>query len=105
ESPAAQGWAAAAIIVALTGYIATNFLALGFVLAAVLDVSLSNGIWIGALVTLTYTVIGGILAGVYAHVFQGVVMAAASVAACWFALRSGGGLGGISRTIMGADAT
>jgi Na+/proline symporter len=104
ESRAAQGWAAAAILVALVGYIATNFLALGYVLSAVLGVGLSAGIWIGALAILAYTVAGGILAGVYADVFQGAVMAAASVAAGWFALRSGGGLAEISRTIVANDA-
>ncbi len=105
DSRAAQGWAAVAILVALLGYIATNFLALGYVLSAVLGVSLSTGIWIGALVTLAYTVGGGILAGVYADVFQGIVMAAASVAACWYAMRAGGGLAEISRTIVSADGT
>lgn len=103
ESPAAQGWAAVAILVALLGYIATNFLALGYVLSAVLGVSLSSGIWIGAGVTVVYTVGGGILAGVYADVFQGAVMAVASVAACWFAMRAGGGLAEISRTIVAQD--
>lgn len=103
ESPAAQGWAAVAILVALLGYIATNFLALGYVVSAVLGVSLSAGIWIGALVTLAYTVGGGILAGVYADVFQGFVMAAASGAACLYAMRAGGGLAEISRTIIAAD--
>ncbi len=104
-SRAAQGWAAAAILVALIGYIATNFLALGYVLSAVFGVSLSAGIWIGAAAVLAYTVAGGILAGVYADVFQGAVMALASVAACWYALRSGGGLGGISRTLVASDAS
>jgi Na+/proline symporter len=94
DSRAAQGWAAVAILVA----------PLGYVLSAVFGVSLSAGIWIGALVTLAYTVMGGILAGVYADVFQGLVMAIASVAACWFAMRSGGGLSEISRTILSSDA-
>ncbi|MDA1081895.1 MAG: hypothetical protein O2973_09515 [Gemmatimonadetes bacterium] len=105
DSRAAQGWAATAILIALLGYIATNFLALGYVLDAVFGTGLSLGIWIGAAVVLAYTVAGGILAGVYADVFQGAVMAVASVAACWYAMRSGGGLAEISRTIMGADAT
>ncbi|MEA3244561.1 MAG: hypothetical protein U9Q74_00245 [Gemmatimonadota bacterium] len=104
-SRGAQGWAAAAILVALVGYIATNFLALGYVLSAVFGVGLSAGIWIGAAAVLAYTVAGGILAGVYADVFQGTVMAVASAAACWYALRSGGGLGGISRTLAGSDAS
>lgn len=105
QSRAAQGWAATAILVALLGYIATNFLALGYVLDAVFGTGLSTGIWIGALVTLAYSAAGGILAGVYTDVFQGAVMAAASVAACWYAMQSGDGLAEISRTIMSADAT
>lgn len=105
ESRAAQGWAATAILVAVVGYIATNFLALGYVVDAVFHTGLSMGIWVGAIVVIGYTVAGGILAGVYADVFQGLVMAAASVAACGYAMRSGGGLGGISRTIMSSDPT
>ncbi|MBM4192824.1 MAG: hypothetical protein FJ202_00390 [Gemmatimonadetes bacterium] len=104
DSPAAQGWAAVSILVALVGYLATNFLALGYVLDAVFGVGLSAGIWIGMGVTLAYTVAGGILAGVYADVFQGAVMAVASAAACWFALESGGGLSGLSQTSMASDA-
>lgn len=104
-SRGAQGWAAVAILVALVGYIATNFLALGYVLSAVFGVGLSTGIWIGAAAVLTYTVAGGILAGVYADVFQGAVMAVTSVAAAWYALTSGGGLAGISRTLVASDAS
>ena len=103
-SRAAQGWAATAILVALLGYIATNFLALGYVIDAVFGTGLSAGIWIGAMVTLGYTVAGGILAGVYTDVFQGAVMAGASVAACWYAMQGGGGLSGISRSIMEYDS-
>ena len=105
DSRAAQGWSAIAILIALVGYIATNFLALGYVLDAVFGTGLTAGIWVGALIVVGYSVAGGILAGVYADVFQGAVMAVASVAACWFALRLGGGLAEISRTVMSADAT
>ena len=103
NSPAAQGWSAAAILVALLGYLATNFLALGYVLDAVFGTGLAHGIWIGAAFTLTYTVAGGIIAGVYGDLFQGVVMAGASLAATWYAMEGGGGLSEISRTIMSSD--
>jgi Na+/proline symporter len=43
------------------------------------------------------------LAGVYTDVFQGAVMAAASVLVFGYALATGGGLGGISHTILPAD--
>jgi Na+/proline symporter len=102
-SRAAQGWAATGILVAVIGYIATNFLALGYVLDAVFGTGLSAGIWIGAFVMFAYTAAGGMLAGMYADVFQGIVKAGASVAACVLAIKAGGGLGGISSTIMAQD--
>ena len=103
NSRAAQGWAAAGILVAVIGYIATNFLALGFVLDAVFGTGLTAGIWIGAAVMFAYTAAGGMLAGMYADVFQGIVKAVASVAACVLAIKAGGGLGEISSTILARD--
>jgi Na+/proline symporter len=56
-------------------------------------------------ITLAYSVSGGILAGVYTDVFQGLVMALASLLVFFFALDVAGGMSGISRTIAAADAT
>jgi Na+/proline symporter len=103
QSRAAQGWAATGIIVGVVGYLATNFLALGFVLDAVFGTGLTAGVWIGAVVMFAYTAAGGMLAGMYADVFQGVVKAVASVAACVLAIKAGGGLSEISTTILGKD--
>jgi Na+/proline symporter len=104
RSPLAQGLAAGAVLVAVTGYIATNLLALGLVIDAIFVTGLPLGIWIGAGVILAYSVAGGILAGIYTDVFQGSVMALASAVVFAFALRSGGGMSSISRTVMAADA-
>ncbi|HLB53936.1 MAG TPA: hypothetical protein VJK71_02425, partial [Gemmatimonadales bacterium] len=103
RSRAAQGLAGVAILVAIVGYMATNVLALGLVVDAVFGTGLSAGIWIGTSVVLAYSAAGGMLAGVYTDLFQGVVMALASVLVFGFALASGGGLAGISRTILAAD--
>ncbi|MHB8838868.1 MAG: sodium:solute symporter family transporter, partial [Gemmatimonadaceae bacterium] len=62
-------------------------------------------IWLAMLVTLSYTAAGGILAGVYTDLFEGLVKAVASVTVFYFVLRAGGGLDGISRAIMAVDAT
>ena len=105
RSRLAQGLAAAAVLVAVTGYIATNLLALGLVIDAIFGTGLVAGIWIGTAVILTYSVAGGILAGIYTDVFQGTVMALASAVVFAFALRSGGGMSHLSRTVMAADAT
>jgi Na+/proline symporter len=103
RSPAAQGLAALAILVAIVGYMATNFLALGLVVDSVFGTGLSVGIWVGAGVVLAYSAAGGMLAGVYTDVFQGAVMAAASVLVFGYAVVTGGGLGRISTTILAAD--
>ncbi|PYP42988.1 MAG: sodium:solute symporter [Gemmatimonadetes bacterium] len=103
RSPAAQGLAGLAILVAIVGYMATNVLALGLVVDAVFGTGLGAGIWIGTAAVLAYSAAGGMLAGVYTDLFQGGVMALASVLVFGYALASGGGLGGISRTILAAD--
>ena len=103
RSRLAQGLSAVAILIAVVGYMATNVLALGLVIDAIFGVGLGWGIWIGMLITLAYSVAGGILAGVYTDLFQGSLMALASVLVFVYVLESGGGLTGISQTILGGD--
>jgi len=103
RSPLAQGLAGVAILVAIVGYMATNILALGLVVDALFGTGLTWGIWIGLAAVVAYSAAGGILAGVYTDLFQGGVMAAASLLVFGFAMRTGGGLGEISRTILAAD--
>ncbi|CAA9321251.1 MAG: sodium/proline symporter, partial [uncultured Gemmatimonadetes bacterium] len=104
RSPAAQGLSAVAILVAVIGYMATNILALGLVIDAIFGTGLTWGVWIGMAIVLGYSVAGGILAGVYTDVFQGSLMAVASVLVFIYTLKTGGGMEGISRTILSADA-
>jgi Na+/proline symporter len=103
RSRAAQGLSGIAILVAIIGYMATNVLALGLVVDAVFGTGLTWGIWIGLAVVMAYSAAGGILAGVYTDLFQGAVMAIASILVFLYALHTGGGLGGISRTILAGD--
>lgn len=103
DSRAAQGLAALAILVAVVGYLATNLLAMGLIIDASLHIGQVQAIWIGALVVLLYSATGGILAGVYNDVFQGILMVLASTLIFAFALKSGGGLSEISRTILAGD--
>jgi len=105
KSRAAQGLSAVAIMVGIVGYMATNALAMGVVINAIFGVGLAWGIWIGMGITLAYSASGGILAGIYNDVFQGALMAVASVLVFLFVLGFGGGLGNISRTILAHDPT
>jgi Na+/proline symporter len=103
RSPAAQGLSATALLIAVIGYMATNLLALGLVIDAIFGTGLTLGVWIGMAIVLAYSVAGGILAGVYTDVFQGSLMAVASVLVFLFTLKVGGGMGGISNTILATD--
>ena len=103
RSPAAQGIAAVAMLFGIVGYMATNALAMGVVINSIFDVGLGWGIWIGMGITLAYSASGGILAGIYNDVFQGTLMAVASVLVFLFVLDFGGGLSAISRSILAAD--
>ena len=103
RSPAAQGLSAVAILLAVIGYMATNILALGLVIDAIFGIGLGPGIWLGMGIVLAYSVAGGILAGVYTDVFQGSLMAVASVLVFVYTLRAGGGMEGLSRTLLAAD--
>src|SRR5829696_614230 len=89
RSPLAQGLSAVAILVAVVGYMATNILALGLVIDAIFGTGLGWGIWIGMAITLAYSVSGGILAGVYTDLFQGALMALASVLVFLYTLKVG----------------
>ncbi len=103
RSPAAQGLSGIAMLVAIVGYMATNALAMGVVIHSIFGIGLAWGIWLGMGITLAYSVAGGILAGIYVDVFQGTLMALASVLVFLFVLRVGGGMGRISETILAAD--
>lgn len=105
RSRGAQGLSAVAILVGIVGYMATNALAMGVVINSIFGVGLGWGIWIGMGVTLAYSASGGILAGIYNDVFQGTLMAIASVLVFLFVLDFGGGLGDISRTLLAHDPT
>ncbi|MDF1503888.1 hypothetical protein PYV61_13100 [Roseisolibacter sp. H3M3-2] len=104
RSPTAQGLSAVAILVGVVGYMATNCLAMGYVLDAIFGIGVGPGIWVGTGVTLAYSAAGGILAGVYNDVFQGTLMAVASTLVFGHVLSIGGGIGGLTRAITPTDA-
>jgi Na+/proline symporter len=105
RSPLAQGLAAVSVLIAVVGYMATNVLALGLVIDAIFGVGVGWGIWIGTGITLAYATGGGILAGIWTDMFQGVLMAVASVLVFVFTLQAGGGMEAMSRLILAADPT
>jgi SSS family transporter len=103
RSRAAQRLSAVAILLATICYTAANFLALGVIVDAIFGTGLTAAVWIGAAVVVAYSATGGMLAGMYTDLFQGLLMAIASVLVFGTVLASGDGMANISRDILAHD--
>lgn len=102
-----SGLAATAVLLGTVAYLGAQLQALGVLLEAILGTretlggsSLAICMGLGAIVLVVYAVAGGMVAGVYTDLLQGLLMIGAAVAVFFYALRAGGGLGGISRSII-----
>ncbi|RPI27120.1 MAG: hypothetical protein EHM61_09555 [Acidobacteria bacterium] len=95
-----SGFAAVAILLGVVGYLATQLMAMGVILATVLDTSIWVGILAGTLVLALYTTAGGMVAAIYTDVVQGAVMLIATSLIFAFAVGTGGGVHDISATIQ-----
>ncbi len=94
---------ALAILLGVLGYLGTQVLAIGMVLVAVFGVKLPVALMIGLGVLAFYSVAGGILAGVYTDLFQGLLMMVSALAVLYYALEAGGGMSEISTTLWEMD--
>ena len=82
-------------------YLGAQLLALGVLLQAVFDLpGLGSAVAIGVLVLVAYSVLGGMIAGVYTDVLQGAIMLVAAVAVHVQAVRTAGGWGELTRSII-----
>jgi Na+/proline symporter len=95
-----SGAAAVAIVLGVIGYLATQFVALGLILGAVVGVPFWAGLALGVCVLVFYTTAGGMVAAVYTDIIQGAVMLGASVAIFILALGVQGGVAGASGVIL-----
>ena len=93
-----------AIVLGVLGYLGTQVLAIGTVLQAVLGIDLLAALAIGLGVLAFYSIAGGIVAGVYTDLFQGLIMLGAAVAILYQCLQVGGGMEAITETLWAMDA-
>jgi len=105
------GWAALTVVVGTVGYLGTQLLALGIFLEAIFGTRDALGPWsrpvamgIGLVVLLAYSAAGGMVAGVYTDVLQGVLMVAAALAVGWVAVESVGGFGPLVESIAASES-
>ena len=94
---------AVAILLGVVPYLGTQLIALGLILATVLGVDFMTALVIGVGVMAFYSVAGGIVAGVYTDLFQGILMLFAAVGVFYYALEAGGGMSEISSTLHAMD--
>lgn len=111
RSRTASGLAALAVVVGTIGYLGAQILAMGILIESIFDTRAVFGVWslavamgIGLVVVLVYAIGGGMIAGVYTDLVQGVLMVVAAVAVFACALEAGGGFGEITRGIAASEA-
>ena len=101
-----SGLAATAVLLGTVAYLGAQLQALGLVIESVFglrthlgDSSLVVAMAIGLTVIVFYSIAGGMIAGVYTDLFQGLLMMLAAVGVFYYALQAGGGLGSMVREI------
>jgi sodium/proline symporter/sodium/pantothenate symporter len=103
ESDWVRGFTGVAVVVGVIAYLATNLAALQYVMRAIFGIPTLWGLLVGAAILLLYSVLGGMLAGVWTDFVQAITMIVGSVFVFGFALSFGGGMGSISRNLASAD--
>ncbi|UCF67377.1 MAG: hypothetical protein JSV80_16655 [Acidobacteriota bacterium] len=110
-SPAATSLSAAAIVVGSIGYLAAQLLALGVLLEAALgtretwgETGLALAIGAGLLIVVGYSFIGGMVAGAYTDLVQGLLMMTTAVLVFGSAVHAAGGLSQIGTSIAASPA-
>lgn len=99
ESKSASFLAAIASLVGLILYLATQISAFAFILSPIFGWSFRTAVLVGMGIVLVYSAAGGMLAGVYTDVFQGSIMAIASLFVFGYTLYNGGGLTNMTTTL------
>ncbi len=101
------GLAAVAVLLGTVAYLGAQLQALGIVIEAVFGTRAAFGeaspavaLGLGALVMVLYAAAGGMVAGVYTDLVQGLLMIVAAAGVVYVALASGGGLERIARSIV-----
>ena len=103
RSRGAAALAAVAVLVGTVAYLGAQLRALGVLIEAIFGTrealgqgSLAAAVGLGVALVLAYAVAGGMVAGVYTDVLQGLLMMAAAVAVFAYAIQAGGGGEGLS---------
>lgn len=103
ESEAVRGLTGIAVVLGVIAYLAVNLAALQFVMRAIFGIPVIWGLLGGATILLVYSVIGGMIAGVWTDFIQAITMIVGAVFVFFYAMSFGGGMGTITRNLASAD--
>jgi sodium/proline symporter len=103
NSKAARGWMGVAVALGVIGYLGTQVQAMGVVMNTIFGVSPTVGAIIGLAILAFYCIGGGMIAGVYTDLFQGILMAAVSVIVFFLAIDAGGGIANMTQVLQSSD--
>lgn len=103
ESDSVRGFTGVAVVIGVIAYLATNLAALQFVMRAIFGIPVVWGLLGGALILLLYSMLGGMIAGVWTDFLQAITMILGAVLIFVYAMSVGGGMGNITRNLASAD--
>lgn len=103
DSQVARGLTGIAVFIGVIAYLATNLAALQAVMRAIFGIPLVWGLVIGAAILVLYSVLGGMIAGVYTDALQAVTMIGGAVLVFIYALSFGGGISNIAQNLATSD--
>ena len=103
ESEWVRGLGGVAVALGVVAYLAVNLAALQFVMRAIFGIPLIWGLLGGALILLLYSMLGGMIAGVWTDFLQAITMIIGAGFVFAYAMSFGGGMGTISQNLASAD--
>ena len=103
ESAWVRGLTAVAVVIGVIAYLATNLAALQYVMRAIFGIPVIFGLFGGATILLLYSMLGGMIAGVWTDFVQAITMIVGAVIVFFFAISFGGGIANISSNLASAD--
>jgi len=100
NSKVVRGLLGFAIALGVIGYLGTQVQAMGIIMNTVFPISPAVGALIGLLIIGLYSIGGGMLAGIYTDLLQGLIMAGVSILVFFIALDEGGGVMHMTQTLQ-----
>jgi len=98
-----RGSAVIIILVMVTAYVSAQMMATGKAIGSFTDMDYTTGVWLGAIVIISYTLVGGYKAVSYTDVMQGMLMLAGLIVVPTVALHSVGGWSELHSRLSNVD--